>query len=78
MPASGLFPCLPGEQAFRFATMLLLCSKLETHEAYKGISIGVFSRVVDITMRPNVQWLIKRNVKYHVMFFRLIKFKITI
>jgi hypothetical protein len=27
VPASGLFPCLPGEPAFRFAAMLLLCSK---------------------------------------------------
>ena len=29
-------------------------------------------------MWPNVQWLIERNVKCHVTFFRLIKFKISI
>ena len=39
---------------------------------------GVFSCAVDITMRPNVQRLIERNVKCHVSFFRLIKFKISI
>jgi hypothetical protein len=42
------------------------------------ISLGVFSCVVDITMRPNVQQLIERNVKCHVTFFRLIQFKISI
>ena len=36
------------------------------------------SHAVDITMRPNVQRLIERNVKCHVTFFRLIKFKISI
>jgi hypothetical protein len=36
------------------------------------------SRRVDITMRPSVQRLIERNVKCHVTFFRLIKFKISI
>ena len=35
-------------------------------------------RAVDITMRPNVQRLIERNVKCHVTFFRQIKFKISI
>jgi len=35
-------------------------------------------RTVDITMQPNVQRLIYRNVKCHVTFFRLIKFKISI
>ena len=33
---------------------------------------------VDITMRPNVQRLIERNVKSHVTFFRQIRFKISI
>jgi len=42
------------------------------------ISMGVFSLAVDITMRPNVQRLIDRNIKCHVTFFRLIKFKIFI
>jgi len=36
------------------------------------------SRAIDITMRPNVQQLIEHNVKCHVTFFRLIKFKISI
>jgi len=36
------------------------------------------SRAVEITVRPKVQWLIERNVKCHVTFFRLIKFKIYI
>jgi hypothetical protein len=45
---------------------------------HKGISMEVFSRAVDITMRPNVQRLIERNFKCHVTFFRLIKFKISI
>ena len=50
----------------------------QSREAHKGISIGVFSGTVDKTMRPNVQRLIERNVKCHVMFFRLITFKISI
>ena len=40
--------------------------------------ITLFLRAVDITMRPSVQWLIEQNVKCHVTFFRLIKFKISI
>ena len=38
----------------------------------------IFSCAVDITMQPNVQRLIKQNVKCHVMFFRLINFNISI
>jgi hypothetical protein len=49
---------------------------LETCEAHKGIFMGVFLHAVDIIMRPNVQQLFERNVKCHVTFFRLIKFKI--
>ena len=37
-----------------------------------------YSCAVDITMRSNVQQLIEHNVKCHVIFFRLIKFKISI
>ena len=37
-----------------------------------------FSHAVYITIWPSVQWLTARNVKCHVTFFRLIKFKISI
>ena len=46
--------------------------------ASQGNFHGGFSRAVDITMWPNVQRLIERNVKCHATFFRLIKFKISI
>jgi hypothetical protein len=32
----------------------------------KSLSVGGFSLAVDITKRPNIQWLIERNGKGHV------------
>ena len=43
----------------------------------QGYFDGGFLACDDITMRPNVQRLIERNVKCYVTFFRLIKFKIS-
>jgi hypothetical protein len=69
---------LPANFGWKYTILSLNGIKLcwETCEAHKGISMGVFSHAVDITMRPNVQRSIERNVKCHVTFFRLIKFKI--
>ena len=45
---------------------------------YKYVQCLILSHPVHITMQPIVQRLIKLNVKCHVTFFSLIKFKISV